>query len=119
MSTPSALGRPTGRPRSEAPKTAAQIGAEAARRRLFAAIVHGDPHDIACPLADAAIQAAVIAANEDLPFFTLKQLAARWQCSVKAVERFEIPRHKFGVLVRFARADVLEYEAQTRQIPQI
>lgn len=53
-----------------------------------------------------------------LPFFTITQLAERWQCSEKTVrrkiDRGELPAHKFGGLQRIGGVDVSDYERRNR-----
>lgn len=51
-------------------------------------------------------------------FFTIAQIAERWQCSDKKVRRMidrgDLPAHKFGGLWRISAADLSDYERRNR-----
>ncbi len=56
----------------------------------------------------------------DMPrdFWTIKQLADRWQCSEKKVRRViakgDLVAHRFGRLVRVSQGDAIIYERINR-----
>lgn len=51
-------------------------------------------------------------------FFTIAQIAERWQCSEKKVRRLidrgGLPAHKFGALWRISVIDLSDYERRNR-----
>ena len=51
-------------------------------------------------------------------FWTIKQLADRWQCSKKKVHRLiakgDLVAHRFGRQVRISRRDAINYERINR-----
>ena len=51
-------------------------------------------------------------------FFTIAQIAERWQCSDKTIRRMidrgALPAHKFGALWRISMADLSDYERRNR-----
>lgn len=51
-------------------------------------------------------------------FFTITQLAERWQCSDKTIRRMidrgALPAHKFGALWRISVVDLSDYERRNR-----
>ena len=51
-------------------------------------------------------------------FWTIKQLADRWQCSEKQVQRLiakgDLVAHRFGRLVRISHGDAITYERINR-----
>ncbi|MDF2232405.1 hypothetical protein P2H44_07540 [Albimonas sp. CAU 1670] len=53
---------------------------------------------------------------ETPPFFTEKEVAWRWNMSVKKVQAWRVhgggpDYHKFGTLVRYSEADLVKFEA--------
>jgi excisionase family DNA binding protein len=52
-------------------------------------------------------------------FFTKRDLATRWKCSTKKLDRLikakHLIAHIFGTQVRISRADALAYERANRQ----
>lgn len=57
--------------------------------------------------------------DHDKPFWTVAQIAGRWQCSEKKVRRLikkaELIAHRFGDHLRIAEADLRGYERQHRE----
>ena len=53
-------------------------------------------------------------------FWTIKQLADRWQCSEKKVQRMiakgDLIAHRFGRLVRVSQGDAITYERINRMV---
>jgi excisionase family DNA binding protein len=52
-------------------------------------------------------------------FYSLRQLAARWQISVKSLRRYiargELPYHRFGRQLRISVQDALAFERARRE----
>ncbi len=57
-------------------------------------------------------------AHSPKPFFTIRDIAERWQCSERQVRRViqkgDLSAHKFGRLVRISEADLRIYERLNR-----
>ncbi len=99
------------------PPTAVELAAKQARAKLWAGITTGADINAICALADNAIDCARIAEAAENEFFSTDDLAKRYALSRKTVESWKLPRHLFGRTIRFSRADVLAFEAQSRHTP--
>ena len=59
-------------------------------------------------------------ASTERPYYTVSQLAARWDCSEKHVRRLidrkELVAHRFGGLLRISADDLQRYERQNRDV---
>ena len=57
--------------------------------------------------------------DHDRPYWTVEQIAERWQCSEKKVRRLikkgELIAHRFGGQLRIAEADLRSYERLHRE----
>lgn len=57
--------------------------------------------------------------DHDRTFWTVAQIAGRWQCSEKKVRRLirnrKLIAHRFGDQLRIAEADLRGYERQHRE----
>ena len=57
-------------------------------------------------------------AATDEAFFTISEIAKRWQCSEKKVRRMvakrELVAHRFGALLRVSAGDLLTFERVNR-----
>lgn len=111
--------RPRGRPRgpSSGPEKLSpeDLAVRMARQALLRALpVDGDIALISRLLADYGelVRAAATAADG---FYAVRDLGKRYGLGRKAVERLPIPRHKFGGVVRYSRADVHAFENSCRE----